>query len=78
MKKILNRNMPSDFVRTGLEGVFLSEGLWILVIRTPPWETICFTQTGQRSGELTANYDQISVQESLDAEVCVSSEFRRR
>ena len=26
MKRILNRNMPSDFVRTGLEGVFLKCG----------------------------------------------------
>ena len=41
----------------------------MLANRTPPWEAICFTQTGQRSGELAANYDQISAQESLDAEV---------
>jgi len=47
-------------------------------IRTPSWEAICFTQTGQRSGELTANYDQIDAQESLAAEVCVSSGFRFR
>jgi len=47
----------------------------MLANRTPPWEAICFTQTGQRSGELAANYDQISAQESLDAEVCVSSYF---
>ena len=47
----------------------------ILTIRTPPWETIGFTQTGQRSGELIANSDQVSAQESLGAEVCVSSYF---
>ena len=47
----------------------------MLGIRTPPWETIGFTQTGQRSGELTANSDQVSAQESLGAEVCVSSYF---
>jgi len=29
----------------------------MVAIRTPPWEAICFTQTGQRSGELTANFD---------------------
>ena len=46
-----------------------------LEIRTPPWEAICFTQTGQRSGELTANCDHIGAQESLGAEVCVSSYF---
>jgi len=33
------------------------------------------TQTGQRSGELTANSDQVSAQECLGAEVCVSSHF---
>ena len=45
-------------------------------LRTPPWEAICFTQTGQRSGELTANYDQIDARECPGAEVCVSSGFR--
>jgi len=44
-------------------------------LRTPPWEAICFTQTGQRSGELTANCDQVSARESPGAEVCVSSYF---
>jgi len=47
----------------------------MLAIRTPPWEAICFTQTGQRSGELAANSDQVSAQERLGAEVCVSSYF---
>jgi len=47
----------------------------MLAVRTPPREAICFTQTGQRSGELTANYDHIDAQESLAAEVCVSSYF---
>jgi len=47
----------------------------MLAVRTPPWEAICFTQTGQRSGELTANSDHIDAQESLAAEVCVSSGF---
>jgi len=32
-------------------------------------------QTGQRSGEPTANSDQVSAQESLGAEVCVISCF---
>ena len=50
----------------------------MLAIKTPPWEAICFTQTGQRSGELTANSDHIDAQESLAAEVCVGSGFRRR
>jgi len=48
----------------------------MFAIRTPPWEAIFFTQTGQRSGELTANSDQFDAQESLGAEVCVSSGFR--
>ena len=48
----------------------------MLAIKTPPWEAICFTQTGQRSGELTANSDHIDAQESLAAEVCISSGFR--
>jgi len=47
----------------------------MLAIRTPLWEAICFTQTGQRSGKLTANSDQINTQECLGAEVCVSSYF---
>ena len=47
----------------------------MLAVRTPLWEAICFTQTGQRSGELTANSDQVSAQERLGAEVCVSSYF---
>ena len=47
----------------------------MLDFRTPPWEAICFTQTGQRSGELAANSDQVSAQERLGAEVCVSSYF---
>jgi len=54
---------------------FESATLYLLAVRTPPREAICFTQTGQRSGELTANYDQIDAQESLAAEVCVSSYF---
>ena len=54
---------------------FKSARLYMLAIRTPLWEAICFTQTGQRSGELTANSDQVSAQESLGAEVCVSSYF---
>ena len=54
---------------------FESVRLYILAIRTPLWEAICFTQTGQRSGELTANSDQVSAQERLGAEVCVSSYF---
>ena len=48
---------------------FKSARLYMLAIRTPLWEAICFTQTGQRSGELTANSDQVSAQESLGAEV---------
>jgi len=52
--------------------------LYMLAVMTPPWEAICFTQTGQRSGELTANYDQVDAQECLGAEVCVGSGFRRR
>ena len=47
----------------------------MLAIRTPLWEAICFTQTGQRSGKLTANSDQVNAQERLGAEVCVSSYF---
>jgi len=34
----------------------------MLASRTPPWKAICFTQTGQRYGELTANYDQVDAQ----------------
>ena len=49
--------------------------LYVLTIRTPLWEAICFTQTGQRSGELTANSDQVSARECPGAEVCVSSYF---
>jgi len=54
---------------------FKSARLYMLAIRTPLWEAICFTQTGQRSDELTANSDQVSTQERLGAEVCVSSYF---
>jgi len=39
--------------------------LWGAVRGTPLWEAICFTQTGQRSGELTANSDQVNAQEGL-------------
>ena len=61
---------------TKLGAYFNSARLYMSALRTPPWEAICFTQTGQCSGELTANYDQIDAQESLGAEVCVSSGFR--
>ena len=54
---------------------FKGGGVYILAIRTPQWKAICSTQTGQRSGELTANSDQFSAQERLGAEVCVSSYF---
>ena len=58
----------------------MNNNAWVRILkvqgRTPPWETICFTQTGQRSGELTANSDHIDAQESLAAEVCVTSGFR--
>jgi len=59
-------------MRTLAKGAyFKGAGLYMLAIRMPLWEAICFTQTGQRFGELTANSDQISAQESLCAEVCV-------
>jgi len=54
---------------------FKSASLCILAIRTPPWEAICFTQTGQHSGEPTANFDQFSARECPGAEVCVNSCF---
>jgi len=58
------KNSPMTVVKLAddcqREGLVKGEGrreLYILDIRTPPWEAICFTQTGQRFGELTANYD---------------------